>query len=400
MVRRSRAGCRRVEPGCRGRAGYPRRIRCADARGRADDQWPSWTLTAVTARPKTAVASTNNQIAWRRPPAACRRSRPTPTIWQGRSCVAIQMATSSEIAVQPPEPAAPLRGSTVSGEDRGAAHEAPAQLVGGEPLALADVLPDEVGEHVGHPRRDADAGHELEAVAVGHIRGRHEGQRAEDQHGAVGRGGDEVGRPLARHPAQPADEAGHGRRGQPRRSAGGVDRAPTVPSDGTTPSGSCCAEFGRFGLMRRRGEPKRVRLPASCQRAMPRCWRRAWSAGVPVGQRRAGPAAGAEVREGRRVRVVLARTCRSARCTPTRSRGVAVGDGGAVVAPARARRIADEGLVAGEPVVGPEALGGDVDRPDVPAASIAGVAGARVVVLPSTVKAMAPLPAGVMAMAG
>ena len=36
---------------------------------------------------------------------------------------------------------------------------------------MADVLPDEVGEHVGHPRRDPDAGHELEAVAVGYILG-------------------------------------------------------------------------------------------------------------------------------------------------------------------------------------------------------------------------------------
>ena len=78
---------------------------------------------------------------------------------------------------------------------------------------MADVLADEVGEDVGHPRRDPDAGHELEAVAVGDVRGHHEGQRAEDEHGAVGRGGDEVGRALARHPAQRADEAGHGRRG-------------------------------------------------------------------------------------------------------------------------------------------------------------------------------------------
>ena len=154
---------------------------------------------------------------------------PTPTIWQRAIVVAIQMATSSEIACQPPEPER-HSGEHGRDEDRGAAHEAPAQLVGGEPVAVADVLADEVGEHVGHPRRNADAGHELEAVAVGDVRGRHEGQCAEDQHRAVGRGGDEVGRPLARHPAQAADEAGHGRSGQPRRCRGGVDRAPTVPS--------------------------------------------------------------------------------------------------------------------------------------------------------------------------
>src|SRR6266536_2006568 len=58
---------------------------------------------------------------------------------------------------------------------------------------------------------------------------------------------------------------------------------------------------------------------------------------------------------------------------------VAVGRGRAVVAPAGPRRVADERLVAGEPVRRAEALRGDVDRSDTGARVEARVGGARVV---------------------